>query len=196
MPVLHGPDDVLGAERRVTAEEHAIASRLESLEVDLRHVPLVEFDAEVAFDPGECVFLADGEDDVVRLDEFLANYPLGGDGALRVEVVLDHIEGHAAQLAVLEHEVFRRTIDDDLDVFFFGVFELPGRGLEELARLARHDFHVLRAQAQGRAAAVHRGVADTDDQHLLANALYVLERHRLEPGDADVDVGSALGSAW
>ena len=46
-----------------------------------------------------------------------------------------------------------------------------------------------------RAAAVHGRVADTDDQHLLADGLDVLEGHRLEPGDADVDVGGAFGAA-
>ena len=115
--------------------------------------------------------------------------------ALRVEVVFDHVEGHALQLAVLEHEVFRRAVDDDLDVFFFGVFELPGRSLEELARLARHDLHVLGAEAQRRAAAVHGRVAHADDEHLLADGLDVLERHRLEPGDADVHVGGAFRAA-
>ena len=105
VPVLDGPDDVLGTERRVAAEEHARARRLEGLRVDLRHVPLVELDAEIALDPREGVFLADREDDVVGLEEFLARDALGGDAALRVDVVFDHVEVHALQLAVLDDEV-------------------------------------------------------------------------------------------
>jgi hypothetical protein len=42
-----------------------------------------------------------------------------------------------------------------------------------------------------RAAAVHRGVADADDQHALADRLDVAEVNRLEPLDADVDVDRA-----
>ena len=49
--------------------------------IDHRHVPLVELDAEIALDPGERVFLADGEDHVVRRQEFLADDALGGDAA-------------------------------------------------------------------------------------------------------------------
>ena len=45
----------------------------------------------------------------------------------------------------------------------------------------------LRAEAQRGAAAVHRGVADADDQHALADLVDVAEGDRLEPVDADVD---------
>ena len=56
-------------------------------------------------------------------------------------------------------------------------------------------FTFLRAETQRGAAAVHGGVANADDQHLLADLVEVLERHRLEPVDADVDVGAAFGAA-
>ena len=51
------------------------------------------------------------------------------------------------------------------------------------------------SEAQRRAAAVHRRVAHADDQYLLADRLDVLERHRLEPGDADVNVGATFNAA-
>src|SRR5579863_2894081 len=78
-------------------------------------------------------------------------------------------------------------IDHNGDVFMFRILELPFGGLEELARLARHDLHVLGAESQRTAAAIHRGVADADDQNFLADALDVSEGHRLQPGDADMD---------
>ena len=54
-------------------------------------------------------------------------------------------------------------------LLFLGVLELPRRRLEVLARPARHDLDVVAAEPLRRAAAVHRGVADADDQHALAD---------------------------
>ena len=111
---------------------------------------------------------------------------LGRDAAA-LELVLHLLEQHAGEPAVLDDERLGRAVDDDLDALLLGVLELPGRGLEEAARLARHDLHALRAETQDGAAAVHRGVADADDEHALADLLDVAEGDRLEPGDADVD---------
>jgi len=60
-----------------------------------------------------------------------------------VDVVLEFLEHHALEEAALGDEGFGRVIDDDFDVFVLGIFEFPLGGLEELARLARHDFYVL-----------------------------------------------------
>src|SRR5580704_13011594 len=190
--VLDGPDDVLRPEGGIPAEKHLRTRRLEGDLVDERHVPLVELDAEVALYPGEGVLLADGEDDVVRRQELLAGDALGRNAALRVELVLHLVEEHAGELAVLDDEGLGRAVDDDLDALLLRILELPDRGLEEAARLARHHLHVLGAQAQARAAAVHRRVADPDDEHAPADLLGVAEGDRYEPGDADVDVGGAL----
>src|SRR5262249_3909070 len=108
--------------------------------------------------------------------------------ALGVLAPLDALELHALELAALNHEALGHVVDDDLDLLFLGVLQLPGRRLEELARAPRHDLDVLAAEAARRAAAVHRGVADADDQHALANRLGVAERDALQPVDADVDV--------
>jgi hypothetical protein len=51
------------------------------------------------------------------------------------------------QLAVLDHELLRRVVDDDLDLLFFGVVELPGRRLEVLAGATGHHLDVLAADA-------------------------------------------------
>ena len=56
-----------------------------------------------------------------------------------------------------------------------------------MARLSRDDLDVLRAEPQRAATAVHRRVADADDQHALADGVDVPERDRAEPIDADVN---------
>ena len=77
---------------------------------------------------------------------------------------------------------------ENLDLLFFRILELPRRRLEVLARAARDHLHVGGAEALGRAAAVHRGVADADDQDALADRVDVPEVNRLEPLDADEDL--------
>ena len=184
--VLDGPDDVLRPERGVTAEENALARRLESDLVQLRHVPLVELDAEVALDPGKRVFLADREDHVVAGNEDFLDDALALD-VVAIHLVLEPLERHAFQLSVLDDESLRRVVHDDLDVLLLRILELPLGGLEEAPGLARHHLHVLRAEPERRTAAIHGGVADADDQHALADLVDVLESDRFEPGDADVD---------
>ena len=68
-----------------------------------------------------------------------------------------------------DDEALRGVVDDDLDALLLGVVELPGRRLEERARAARHDLDVRAAEAARGAAAVHRGVADADDEDALAD---------------------------
>src|SRR5437016_5444190 len=68
VPVRDGPDDVLWAERRIAAEEHVRQARLHRLGVDLGHVPAVELDADIAFDPRERIFLADRDQDIIAWD--------------------------------------------------------------------------------------------------------------------------------
>ena len=72
MAVFHRPDDVLRAECRIAAEKDLGAGRLKGDLIHLRHVPFVEFDADVALDPRKGVFLADGENHVVAGMELLA----------------------------------------------------------------------------------------------------------------------------
>src|SRR5690606_3331808 len=59
-----------------------------------------------------------------------------------------------------------------------------------------HDHaDLLAAQAAGRAAAVHGGVAAAQHDHPAPDPLGVLEGHRGQPVDADVDVGPRLLAA-
>ena len=159
-------------------------------------MPLVELDPEPLLDPGKRVFLADGENDVIAGNEYLARDTLRGDAAARIDVVFHGVEVHAGESAVHDDEGFRRVIDHDLDILGFGVLELPVGGLEESTRLAGHHLDVRGAEAQRGAAAVHRCVADTDDQNALADLVEMTEGNRFQPLDADVDVGVAFLAAW
>ena len=112
MAVLDRPDDVLRAPGGVAAEKNAGARGHEGDLVDDRHVPLVEFDPDIALDPREGVLLADGENHVVAGNED------GVDAPVRVFASasrLEALELHPRQLAVLDHEALRRVVDDDLD---------------------------------------------------------------------------------
>ena len=91
------------------------------------------------------------------------------------------------ELAVLDHEALGRVVDDDLDAFFFGVLQLPGRRFEEAARPARHHFDVFAAQPARGAAAIHGRIADADDQNPFADRVDVAEGDGFQPVDADVD---------
>ena len=99
----------------------------------------------------------------------------------------DALELHPLELAVLDDEPGGDVVDQDVDLLLLGVLQLPGRGLEVGAGAAGHHLDVLAAEAPRRAAAVHRGVADADDQHALADRADVLEGDALQPVDADVD---------
>jgi hypothetical protein len=57
--VRDGPDDVLWAKGSIAAKENLGVGRSECFWVDLRHVPLVELDANIALDPRKRIFLAD-----------------------------------------------------------------------------------------------------------------------------------------
>ena len=68
MAVRGRPDDVLGAEGRVAAEEHLGLGALEGLLVELGQAPFVELDAGVLLDPREGVLLADRHQHVVAFE--------------------------------------------------------------------------------------------------------------------------------
>ena len=108
----------------------------------------------------------------------------------RLGVPFQALEIHAGELAVLDDEALRRVIDDDLDAFFFGVLQFPGRGFEESARAAGHHFMSFAPRRRRRPAAVHGGVADADDQDFFADRIGMAEGDRFQPVDADVDMRS------
>ena len=110
------PDDVLRSERRVAAEEHLRIGRREGPRVDDRHIPFVEFDADVALDPGKGVFLSDRDQHVVAgemLVRLAGRHELAA--ALGVVLRLYLLEDDAGELAVLVGERFRHEEIVDRD---------------------------------------------------------------------------------
>src|SRR5579864_2789419 len=189
MAVRHGPDDVLRPERRVAAEEYFRIGRLVRHRIDDRHVPLVEFKADVALDPGESILLTDGDEHVIALHQdvrFAGRYQLAP--ALGIFLGLDLFEQHAAELAVLVLECLGHHIVVDRDVLMHRVFFFPGRGLHLLETRTDDDLDVLAAQTPRGAAAVHRGVAAAENNDALADAGGMAERDGRQPVDADMDV--------
>ncbi len=193
MAVGHRPDDVLGAEGGVAAEEHVGARRLEGRLVDDRHAPLVEIEADVALDPRESVLLAHGDEHVVAFEGLVGL--AGGDEAAPPLLVADRLhllEDHAGEAPLAVQEGLGHEEVQDRDAFVRRVLLLPRARLHLLEARAHDHLHVLAAQAARRAAAIHRGVAPAQHDHALADLRDVAERHRREPVDADVDIGRGL----
>ncbi len=188
MPVRHCPNDVLRSPRRIAAEEHAGPCRHERRLVDDGHVPLPELESDVPLDPRECRLLTDRKDDVIaRKDHGTERLRMTG-----IAVPLQPLELHTRELAVLDHEPQGRVVDHDVDAFFLRVLELPRRRLEVLPRPPSHHLDVLATQTTRRPTAIHRGIAHPDDQNALADRRDVIEGHRLQPVDPDVDIGGGL----
>src|SRR3954471_22229834 len=98
MTMLDCPDDVFRTECRVAAEENAGQGALHRLLIDYRNIPLVELDAEVAFNPRKRILLADGEDYVICGEcEGIESFR-----PFRLGVPFKTLELHADELTVLE----------------------------------------------------------------------------------------------
>src|ERR1700722_11304893 len=194
--VRHGPDDVLGTERGVAAEEYLWIGRAHGPGVDLGHVPLVELDATVALDPRKCVLLANRNQDVVAGHGFV-RFARGHQRALSLGIVLGlHLlEGDAGELAIVVGEGRRHHEIEDRNVFVKGVFLLPGRRLHLLEAGTDDHLDVFAAQTTCGAAAVHRGIAAAEHDHAPADLLDMTERHAGKPVDADVDMGGGFLAA-
>ncbi len=179
--VGHRPDDVLGTPRGVAPEEDARHTGLHRHLIDGGHIPLAKGHAEVALDPGERVFLTDGQDDVVTGNDHRVERGRVA-GSL---IPLQDVEFHAHEATLFDHEARGRVVDQNLHAFFFGVVEFPGGGLEELPGTSGHDLDVTSPEPARRATTVHGRVAHADDEDALANLADVAEGDRLQPVDAD-----------
>src|SRR5581483_1749687 len=109
--------------------------------------------------------------------------------------LLHLLEAHAGKAALVDEELLGRVVVEDRDALMLGVLDLPGRSLHHPPRRADRDLHVHAAEAKPGPAAVHRRIAAADDDHALADRVHVLEGHRGEPIDADMDVGLAFLAA-
>src|SRR5216683_4718941 len=196
MAVGGGPDDLLGAEGCVAAEEDLGFGALERLLVELGQAPFVELDAGVRLDPREGVLLADRHQDVVAF-EMLVGFARWDERAAALGVVLglDLLEQHAGDLAVVVRDFLRHQHVQDWDVLAHRVFLLPGRRLHLLEAGADDDLDVLAAQTTGGAAAIHGGVAAAQHDHALADLADMAERDRRQPVEADMDVGRSFLAA-
>ena len=148
MTVGDRPDDVLGTESRVTPKKYAFTGAHHGRLVDNRAIPFIEFDADVALYPRKRIVLADGEDYVVTGNRRFADHGAAVDAAVIVDLVLHQLEGHADKFAVVEHEFLGRVIDEDFDIFLFGILQLPVGCLEESPGLSSHHLDVGGAEAQ------------------------------------------------
>src|SRR6516165_3098008 len=121
MTMGHRPDDVLGPEGGIAAEEHFGMSRGHA-RVDFRHIPFIELDPDVALDPGEGILLHDGDKHIiagkmlVRIAGWNERAP-----SLAIEFGPDLLEQDAGETAILVGEFFRYQEIEDRDVFVHGV---------------------------------------------------------------------------
>ena len=67
------------------------------------------------------------------------------------------------------------VVVNNRDVLGLRIFDFPGRGFHFRELGAHHDFHVFAAQPPRCAAAVHRGVTATQNQHAFADLMNVLK---------------------
>src|SRR3989441_2423926 len=187
--VRHRPDDVLGSECRVAAEEDFRLCGLHRDFVDDRHAVLVELNSHVALDPGEGVLLPHRDEHVVALEALIG---LSGGNEAASPFLVAHrlhlLESHAGELAVLVLEGLGDEVVEDGNALVLSVFLFPGRGFHLLEARAHDDFHVLAAEALRRPAAVHGGVAAAEHDHALADLVGVAEGNRRQPVDSDMDV--------
>jgi hypothetical protein len=95
--------------------------------------PLVEFDADVALDPGEGVVLTDGDQHLVALEVgvgFAGRHQAAP--SLLVEDRAYLLEGDAGEAAAVVGEGLGHQVVEDRDAFVHRVFLLPGAGLHLL----------------------------------------------------------------
>src|SRR5262249_26378943 len=177
-PVRDRPDDVLGPECRVTSKKYVRQRRLHRHLVHHRHVPLVELDADIAFDPGERILLSDGDQHVVAL-EMLVGFPCRHQiaAALLVIAGFHFFEGDAGEPAALVGERLGHKIVEYGYVLVGRVLLFPRRRLHLLEPRAHYDLDVNATEAPRRAAAVHGRVAAAENDHPLADLVDVTKRY-------------------
>ncbi len=177
-------------------EEHFRMGRLECCFIDDRHLPLVEVNADVAFDPRERVLLTDRDQDIIARGEnvFFARRDERAFAGF-VVLGLDLFEGHANELTVFDDEGLRNVVVDDRDVFVLSIFFFPRRCFHRREGRANNHLHILAAKSTRRAAAVHRRISAAEHDHAFADLVGVLKRHPAEPVDANVNVRRTFLSA-
>ena len=192
----HRPDDVLWAKRRVAAEEHARVGRCHRCGIDLRHVPFVELNPDVALHPRECVFLADRDKHVIAR-QVLIRLAGRNEVAAPLGVVFGFhlLEQNAGEPTVFVREFLRHEKIQNWNVLVHGVLLFPRGRLHFLEARADDHLDVLAAEPARGAAAVHCGVAAAEHDDAFSDPIDVPEGDGGEPVDADVDVRRGLFAA-
>src|ERR1700722_5239711 len=170
MAVRARGDDVLGAKGRVAAEENVPHARLEGHGVDGGQAVAPKGEANIVFDPGKCVLLANCNQHIIAFDDnvWLAR------GREYVTPALVFVRRHcleydAGQAAGIMRERFGREEVQDLDALSDRVFLFPRRGLHLGEAGAHDDFDVGAAQTASRPAAVLGRVAAASYDHAPAD---------------------------
>src|ERR1700683_3559230 len=170
MAVRDGPNDVLRSKSGVAAEKHLWIARRHRLGINLRHVPFVELDAAIALDPWKRTLLADRDQHIIAREMFIGF--AGGDefaAPLGIAYRFHLLKNHPRELAALVGDFLWHEVIEGRDVLVHGVFLFPGRRFHFLETGADDHFDVFAAEPARRPAAIHCGVAASEDNDALAD---------------------------
>ena len=196
MAVRDRPNNVLRSKGRIAAEEHFLQCGRVGYFVDNWHARAIEFDADIPLDPRKCVLLTHRDEYCIAFDQHVRFSAWDERSAvLGIKFRAHLLEGDASQAAVAVHERLRHEKIEDRDALMHRVLFFPGRGFHFLKPGADDDGDLLPPEATRRAAAIHRGIAATKNDHALSDARHVPEGDVCKPVDADVDVRGGLFAA-
>ena len=156
--------------------------RLKGIFIKNREFPAVEFNADIPFNPGKTVFLADGANHIIAGNNHRVF--AGRDqhaAAILIELLANLLEFHADQATFLDKVTLGDVEIKDRDVFGNCVFNFPGRRLHFIEAAAYSNSDCLSSQSLGGSAAVHSGIAAPQHNDALANSLDMLECHVRQP---------------
>ena len=181
-------DERRRAGHEVAAGEDAADVRRVRRRVDL-DAAAVDLEARLDRQEREVGGLGDGRDDGLGGDDELGaldGHRRAAAGGIRLaEPVADELD--AGDLAVLAEDLDRAREELHPDALALGLAELLLVDHELGPRPPVGDRHVLRAVAQARARAVHRGVATADDDDVVADLDRLAEVGLLHEVDAVLD---------
>ena len=96
--------------------------------------------------------------------------------AVLVNLPFHLVEAHPTQLPlVVQHELLRDEVVVDGNVFHLRFFDLPRGGLHFLEAASHDHIDLFTPEPTCGAAAIHRGVAASEHDHALADAVGVAE---------------------
>src|SRR5690554_6307932 len=129
MAMCHGCNHILGSKSRISSEEYPWMGRLKSGFIHNRHIPLVKIHTRISFNPGKTVFLAYGDQYIIRSYKYI-RFTRWEQLALAVFIIycMYLFKFHPDKFAVFYFEAQRDMVVEYLNIFMDGVFFFPGRG--------------------------------------------------------------------